>query len=192
MPADFDPNDPRSVWQDESAEVPRMSPAMLQEKLARINADSAKRRHATNVGLTFNVVLFLMLAFVFSHPVLRIGSGLTSIGWFIALRQLRRRDAAGMRAAATQYATSIQSYRSILERERDVAAAWPWLLAAVPGPIVYIIGTSLQFPRFRAYLYIFLAVLAALVAVIVATQLLRTRRYQRELDSVAGSWEDDR
>jgi SNF family Na+-dependent transporter len=192
MPADFDPDDPRSIWQDEPTEVPAMSPAIVREKLARINVESAKRRRAMNVGLSFNVVLFLVVAFFFSHPVLRVGSALTSIGWFIVLVQLRRRDAAGMRAMMNQSATSIRSYRSALERERDVAAAWPWFLAAVPGPIVYVIGTGLQFPRLRAYVYIFLAVLAALVAVVVATQLVRASRYQRELDSLAGLWEGDR
>ena len=147
----------------------------------------AKKSRALLLALTFNVVVFLALAFVFPMPLERIGCVLTSLGWACVVMQMRRYRVGNIAPDARAADASIDFYRSSLERERDFAAAWPWFLAAVPGPVAFVVGATQQYPRMERLAYVlFLPVLGVLVATSVVRQIARAHRYQREIGELAG------
>ena len=186
MTPDVPPNDPRAVWQNEPREVPRMSPTDLLNRIAQRDTAMARKWRVVYAGLTFNIILFVVLAFVFPMPMERVGCALTAVGWACVLQQLRRHRVGQKAREAMAGAPSIDFYRSNLERQRDFAAGWPWFLAAVPGPVLLFIGVAQQFPDpfVEKVVYALFPVLIALVAAAVALQIRHARRYQREIDEV--------
>jgi hypothetical protein len=186
MTSDVPPNDPRAVWQNEPKEVPRMSPTDLLNRITQRDAAMAHKQRVMYAGLTFNIILFIVLAFVFPMPIERVGCALTAVGWACVLQQLRRHRVGQNAREAMAGAPSIDFYRTNLERQRDFAAGWPWFLAAVPGPVLLFIGVTQQFadPLVEKVVYALFPVLIALVAATGVFQVRHARRYQREIDEL--------
>jgi chromate transport protein ChrA len=163
-----------------------MSPTDLLDRIAQRNTAMARKQRVMYAGLTFNIVLFLVLAFVFPMPMERVGCVLTAVGWACILRQLRRRRVGEETGEAMASAPSIDFYRSNLERQRDFAAGWPWFLAAIPGPVLLFVGVTQQFPDpfVEKIVYALFPVFIALVAATVVLQARRARHFQREIDEV--------
>jgi hypothetical protein len=186
MTPDVPPNDPRAVWQNEPKETLRMSPTELLNRIAQRDTAMARKQRVLYAGLIFNIILFVVLAFVFPMPMERVGCALTAVGWACVLQQVRRHRMGQKAREAMAGAPSIDFYRTNLERQRDFAAGWPWLLAAVPGPVLFFIGVTQQVadPFVQKFVYAMFPVLIALVAAAVALQARHARRFQREIDEV--------
>ena len=187
MTPDIPPNDPRAVWQNEPKEAPRMSPTDLQGRLARQDAMLARKSRVLYAALIFNVALFMVLAVVFPLTLERVGCVLTALGWAVVVQQMRRRQVGQASREKMVGAPSIDFYRSNLERQRDFAAAWPWFLAAVPGPVLFFLGVTQQFPDPFVEKVVYFGgfpLLLALVTTVAALLAHRARRHQGEIDEV--------
>jgi hypothetical protein len=187
MSTNPDQNTPQEIWQHQSTEIPHMTALALKDKAARLEAEASRRSRMLSAVLLFNVTLFLVLTFVFPHPVERVGCVLTAAGWLVVFERMRRAGLESARRAASDPAdaTAVNHQRSLLEQERRRAAAWPWLIAAVPGPVVFIAGTTLQFPELRRGLYFALTALGVLVVGSVLRQVMRERQYRDLLQELA-------
>jgi hypothetical protein len=168
-----------------------MSPTDLRDRLTRADAAMGRRSRALYAGLTGNVVLFTALAFVFPMPLERIGCVLTALGWACVVLQRHRHHVGQRSRDTTAGVPSIDFYRSNLQRERDFAAAWPWFFAAGPGPVTFFVGITQQYPDSKRLVYVvFFPILLILVAISIARQVGRARRYQHEIDDLAQlQWE---
>jgi hypothetical protein len=163
-----------------------MSSLALRQKLIHLDAEATKRSRVMMIGLTFNVTLFVVLAFVFPNSVERIGSVLTAAGWLVVGMVMRRYGVGSTSRYATDPdAAAIPYQRATIEAEYQRAAAWPWLFAAVPGPVVFIVGITRQFPELARDVYFMLALLGVFVAAAVIRQIFRARQYRESLQELA-------
>jgi hypothetical protein len=163
-----------------------MNPAALNRRALRMATDAEKRARILPIALSFNVVIFVALAIALPRPLERIGCTLTAVGWLSVVMWTRRALQAKPTTSGSD-ATTIQHQRYLIERDRRRTAGWPWLLAAVPGPLVFMIAESQRFPEFESLFYGGFVLLGALVIASVVREILRDRQNRDVLRELADS-----
>jgi hypothetical protein len=161
-----------------------MLPSDLRDQLDRRDRKATRQSRALNAVLIFNVILFVVLTFVFPLPLERIGCAFTALGWACVAFQMRRHGVGHKPRTNALGVPSIDSFRLNLERQRNFAAAWPWFLAAVPGPVMFFLGAAQQYPNMEKFLYVMLPAFLGLVVVVITQLVSRTRRFQTEIDEL--------
>jgi hypothetical protein len=134
-------------------------------KSARLDAAAIRKRAAKferrilwrNVReYTASAIAAALLAYflVTAHDLLSqvtFGLFIAAMVWIVV--QLHRKGSVKTMPAGADTQTSLQFYRTELERQREaVSSVWSWYLAPlVPGFLVYTVGYAIKFPRPAAW-----------------------------------------
>jgi hypothetical protein len=142
------PNNPQQIWQSQPVEGIKMSAEALRQRSGKFEKMFRRRNIREYVASLLAAVGFGYF-FVTTQAVLfRIAYILfiAGLGWVVF--QLHRKGSSRSMPATMGTSTSLQFFRSELERQRDVVKnVWPWYLAPlVPGFVVLTVGYALARP----------------------------------------------
>ena len=119
MPGEFRMNDPREIWQSQPTEVFKMSVDQLRRK-ARQRQSKARFEALVSMIIGLTLCLFFARTVATAHDlVLRTGLGLLSLWCLYFAYQAYRWIWPGRIEPDATLSTTIQSYRSELEKRRD-------------------------------------------------------------------------
>jgi hypothetical protein len=121
MANEFPTNDPKNIWQNQPTEAFKMSAEQLRLK-AQQRQSRARYEAATQIIIGLVLCIFFARAVPASHGLMpRLGYGLLSVwGIYFACQAYRWLWSGSLKADAT-ISTTLQSYRSELEKRRDYA-----------------------------------------------------------------------
>lgn len=183
MPSEFPMNDPRSIWRNQPTEPLKMSADELRRKAQR---RQRKARFAALFSIIVGLILFVFFAraFVKIHELIpRIGFGLISFWCIYFAYQAYRWVWPGRLAPDAALNTTLQSYRSELEKQRDYGrhiwrrAGLTFCFLGVAMLIVPEMVKSLHNPR----LLVNVAPVSVLLAIWFATFFFIRKRQQQKL-----------
>src|ERR1039457_1935766 len=153
MPSEFPMNDPRNIWQNQPTEPFKMSADELRRKAQQ---RQRKARFEAIYSIIVGLILFVFFARVFVQPhevVPRMGVGLLSLwGIYYAYQAYKWFWQERLTPDATLN-TTLQSYRSELEKRRDYGphvwrrAGLTFGVLGVAMVIVPVLIKSLDTPR---------------------------------------------
>ena len=119
MPSEFPMNDPRNIWKDQPTEAFKMSADELRRKAQQ---RERKSRFEAAYSIIIGLILFVFFAWTFAraHELApRIGFGVLSLWGIYFAYQACKRIWQGRLAPDATLNTTLQSYRSELEKRRD-------------------------------------------------------------------------
>lgn len=171
MPSEFPTNDPRNIWQNQPTEPFKMSTEEIRRKAQQ---RQKKARSIALLGITIGLSLFVVFAWTFArvHEVVpRMGWGLMSLWGIYFAYQVYRWILPARLAPQATVSTSIEFYKSELERRRDwdrhvwrrsgLPVCFLGLAMVVVPPLI----RSLNTPRLLAnYVPIFVLLLVWVIA----------------------------
>jgi RNA polymerase sigma-70 factor (ECF subfamily) len=132
------PNNPQQIWQCQPVEGIKMSVEALRHRSGKFETRIRRRNVREYVASVLAAAGFGYF-FVTTHALLfRVAYVLFIVGLGWVVFQLHRKASARTMPSAIGATTSLQFFRSELERQRDaVQNAWPWYLAPlVPGFVI--------------------------------------------------------
>ena len=189
MPSEFPMTDPRNAWKNQNTEAFKMSADKLRRK-AQQRERKSRFEAAYSIIIGFILFVFFAWAFAETHELVpRLGYGVLSLwGIYFAYRACKRIWQGRLAPDATLN-TTLQSYRSELEKRRDYAQhiwfralAIPFLgtaLVMVPGLI-----TSLGAPRLLLNFVPLFVLLAIWCAIFFPTRRRIFRKLQQEIEEL--------
>jgi polyferredoxin len=125
MPSEFPMNDPRNIWKNQPTEAFKMSADELRRKAQQ---RERKSRFEAAYSIIIELIGFVFFAWAFAraHELApRIGFGVLSLWCIYFAYQACKRIWQGRLAPDATLNTTLQSYRSELEKRRDYARhAW--------------------------------------------------------------------
>jgi hypothetical protein len=190
MPDKFPMNDPQKIWQDQPTEAIKMS---LDEIRRRAQKLQTKGRLAALSTIVIGLVLCVFFALSSARPqevVGRVGWGMLSLWGLYAAYQAYKWIWPGRLAADATFSTSLDFYRSELERSRDYARhVWRragltfcfagLALVVIPG----LIG-ALRNPRLLWNVVPLFVLLVTWFVVFFSMRRRNQRKLQREIDEL--------
>jgi hypothetical protein len=189
MPNEFRMNDPRSIWKNQATETFKMSVDQLRRKaLQRERKSRFEAAYSVIVGLT----LFAFFAWTFArgHDLApRIGFGVLSLwGIYYAYQACKRIWQARLTPDATLN-TTLQSYRSELEKRRDYTQhIWRNTLAFCFLGMALVVSpgliASLKAPRLLVNFAPFFGLLAIWCAIFFPMRTRSQRKLQQEIEEL--------
>jgi hypothetical protein len=190
MPNELPPDDPRSVWQSQTAEHTAMPLDEIRRKARKYQSKIQFRNSLEYVAVIFIVVFFSHTIWTVHHLVMRVGAGLCIAGGLYMSWQLHKRGSARAVPASLGFTTCLAFHRSELARQRDLLlASWSWYLGPLlPGLAVLVIGAAIASPRHLHYMWAMVGGYSAFVAftfLMVRRYHLRcARRLQAQIDEL--------
>jgi hypothetical protein len=139
----------KEIWLCQPVEELQMSAEQIRKRAGKFERKILWRNVREYVAAFIAAVLFASF-FVKSHDVVfRTACGMMILGLGYAAWQLHRKGSAKRVSEEMGTASSLQFYRSELERQRDLAASvWSWYLAPlVPGLLLFAVSSALGDPR---------------------------------------------
>jgi hypothetical protein len=137
------------IWQNQPVEGIKMSVDEIRRRAGKFERRIQWRNRRESVGCL--IVSGLFTYFLLSnHDVLfRISYGMFIVAMIWIAIQLHRKGSVKSLPAGLEASSSLQFFRSELERQRDtVKNVWPWYLAPmVPGYVMLTIAYAVSFHR---------------------------------------------
>src|ERR1700691_321416 len=193
MPSELPMNDPRNIWQNQPTEVFKMSVNEIRGKAQRRRR---KARREALLQITIGIVVCACFAWIFARAhdetLPRVGLGILSLCGLNFAYQAYRWIWPGRPGPDAAVSSSVEVYRSELERSRDYGLhIWRragltfcflgLALVILPGVI-----HSLNSPRLLLNFVPVLVLLAIWLAIFFPTRKRRLRRLQEEIDELRG------
>ena len=142
-------NPVQKIWQDQPVEGITMSAEEIRRRAGKFERRIRGRNRRESVACLLVSGLFVYFS-VGNHDVLfRIAYGLFIAAMIWVAVQLHRKGSAKSLPAGLEASSSLQFFRTEMERQRDtVKNVWPWYLAPmVPGYVMLTIAYAVSFPR---------------------------------------------
>ena len=195
MPDSFNCEDPKTIWQNQSAEKSTMTLEQMRQRARELNVKTRRQLLGT---LTVPVVIALFYAFAVRqfqslqevlHPLFACALAWSLVGLYFLNRGKRSRAM----PAEAGFSAGIEFYRSEIERRRDyIRGALVWFL----GPVILAIGTFILAmaivtgkKRFSNAMP-FMMLVVAWVAICFVIRAREQRNLQREIDKLNSiEWE---
>jgi Flp pilus assembly protein TadB len=188
MRSDYLPEELSRLWRELASNPVPVSPDDLQREARRLR-NRVRLRNSFVVGVCCFIVAVYGFFFVASKTALeRIGSALAIAGAANMAVQFLRRPGRSMPDSGAIECSRF--YRGELERHRDFhrgKGVGSWLLAFLPGPIVFNVAFALGRPMFAPLVELQIALMVMAVAILVPLNLRLARRYQRRIDALDAS-----
>ena len=190
MPSEFPMNDPRNIWQNQPTEPFKMSADELRRKAQQ---RQRKARFEAIYSIIVGLILFVFFARVFVQPhevVPRMGVGLLSFWGIYYAYQAYKWIWPGRLTPDATLNTTLQSYRSELEKRRDYGrhvwrrAGLTFGVLGVAMVIVPALIKSLDTPRLLLDLLPFFVLLAIWLAVFLRLRKRNRGKLQQEIDEL--------
>jgi Na+/melibiose symporter-like transporter len=189
MPSEFPMNDPRNIWKNQTTEAFKMSANELRRKAQQ---RERKSRFEAAYSIIIGLILFVFFARTFAraHELApRIGFGVLSLwGIYFAYQACKRIWQERLAPDATLN-TTLQSYRSELEKRRDYAQhIWRRVLTfcflGMALVIVPALIKSLDAPRLLVNFVPFFVLLAIWCAIFFPMRKRNQRKLQQEIEEL--------
>jgi FtsH-binding integral membrane protein len=119
MPGEFHLNDPKKIWQEQPTEPIKMSPDEVRRKAQTLQTKSRLKVVAAMIIGLFLSIAFARMAVVVDDVIPRIGWGMLSLYGLYGAYAAYKWIWPGRLAADATLSTSLDFYRSELERKRD-------------------------------------------------------------------------
>ena len=190
MPSEFPMNDPRNIWQNQPTEPFKMSADELRRKAQQ---RQRKARFEAIYSIIVGLILFAFFARVFVQPhevVPRMGVGLLSFWGIYYAYQAYKWIWPGRLTPDATLNTTLQSYRSELEKRRDYGrhvwrrAGLTFGVLGVAMVIVPALIKSLDTPRLLLDLLPFFVLLAIWLAVFLRLRKRNRGKLQQEIEEL--------
>jgi FtsH-binding integral membrane protein len=190
MQDEFSANDPKKIWQDQPTEAIKMSLDEIRRKAHKLQT---KSRMAALLTIVIGFVLCVWFARACAGTqdvVPRIGLGMLSLWGLYAAYQAYKWIWPGTLAADAAFGTSLDFYRSELERRRDyIRHVWrrAGLTFCFAGVALFIIPALigvLRTPRLLVNLVPFFVLLAIWLVVFFSMRKRQNRKLQQEIDEL--------
>lgn len=190
MPNDLPTKDPRNIWKNQTTEAFKMSVEELRGKSQQLQR---KARIETVYSIIIGLIFFVLFArnFATNHEVVsRMGWGLLSLWSMYFAYQAYKWIWPGRLAPDPRVNTTLQSYRSELEKRRDYApniwhrAGLSFCFLGVAMVMVPLLIRSLDSPRFLANWAPVFVLLAVWLATFFPMRKRRQQRLQQEIEEL--------
>jgi hypothetical protein len=190
MPDEFPINDPQKIWQDQPTEAMKMS---LDEIRRRAQKLQTKGRLAALSTIVIGLVLCVLFALSSARPqevVGRIGWGMLSLWGLYSAYQAYKWIWPGRLAADATFGTSLDFYRSELERSRDYGrqvwrrAGLTFCFAGLALVILPGLIGALRTPRLLWNVVPFFVLLVTWFVVFFSMRRRKLQKLQREIDEL--------
>ena len=192
MPSEFPVNDPRKIWQNQPTEPLKMSTNEIRAKAQR---HQTKARFQAVYSIIIGLFLCVFFARVFVRPgdywvVSRMGVGLLSLWGIYYAYQAYKWIWPGRLTPDATLNTTLQSYRSELEKRRDYGrhvwrrAGLTFGVLGVAMVIVPALIKSLDTPRLLLDLLPFFVLLAIWLAVFLRLRKRNRGKLQQEIEEL--------
>ena len=192
MPSEFPVNDPRNIWQNQPTEPLKMSTNEIRAKAQR---HQTKARFQAVYSIIIGLFLCVFFARVFVRPgdywvVSRMGAGLLSLWGIYYAYQAYKWIWPGRLTPGAALNTTLQSYRSELEKRRDYGrhfwrrAGLTFCVLGVAMVIVPALIKSLDTPRLLLNTLPFFVLLAIWLAVFLRLRKRNRGKLQQEIEEL--------
>jgi Na+/melibiose symporter-like transporter len=189
MPSEFPMNDPRNIWKDQPTEAFKMSADELRRKAQQ---RERKSRFEAAYSIIIGLILFVFFAWAFAraHELApRIGFGVLSLWGIYFAYQACKRIWQGRLAPDATLNTTLQSYRSELEKRLDYAQhiwrrALMFCFLGIALVIVPALIKSLDAPRLLVNFVPFFVLLAIWCAIFFPMRKRNQRKLQQEIEEL--------
>jgi FtsH-binding integral membrane protein len=190
MPGEFHLNDPKKIWQEQPTEPIKMSLEEIRRKAHKLQTKSRlKVVAAMAIGL-FLCIAFARMAVVVEDVIPRIGWGMLSVYGLYGAYAAYKWIWPGRLAEAATLCTSLDFYRSELERKRDYERhIWrrsgvPFCFAGLALAIIPELIPALQTPRLLLNAAPFFVLLAIWFVLFFFIRKRNRVKLQREIDEL--------
>jgi len=190
MPNEFPMKDPKDVWQNQPTEAFKMSADQLRRKVKQ-------RQSKTRFEALYSIVIGLTLGILFAWTlatahelVLRLGFGILSLWCLYFAYQAYRRIRTSRLAPDATLSTTLESYRSELEKQRDFARhVWrrtglPFCFLGLALVIVPELIKALGAPRLALNILPVGVLLAIWFAIFIPQRKRRQQKLRQEIDEL--------
>ncbi|MGA2262726.1 MAG: hypothetical protein ABSH28_14990 [Acidobacteriota bacterium] len=191
MSDEFSPDPAQDAWQNQNVAPFHMSLDEIRRRIKQLDKNMRKRKPIGYAICLTGIALNILSFFLFPNLIQRIGCVLTVVALGYVLYQIRlyhlNRKEAATTAARKGSAASAEFYRSELQRLRDFTCGiWLWsrLVIIVPGPLVFMIGLQIAYPKAASIVYAEMAFFLILAALGIPLNLRISRKYQREINEL--------
>jgi hypothetical protein len=190
MPDEFPMNDPKKIWQSQPTEAIKMSLDEIRRKAQKLQT---KARMSALVTIVIGLVLCVFFGRAFAvaqNAVPRIGLGMLSLWGLYAAYQAYKWTWPGRLAADATFSTSLDFYRSELERSRDYGrqvwrrAGLTFCFAGMAVVIIPGLIEALKTPRLLLNLLPFFVLLVTWLVVFFSMRRRKLRKLQGEIDEL--------
>jgi len=190
MPNEFPIEDPRNVWQNQPTEPLKMSADQLRRKVQQRQSKARfEALYSIMIGLTLGI-LFAWTLTTAREFVLRLGFGILSLWCLYFAFQAYRRIQGGRLAPDATLSTTLESYRSELEKQRDLARhVWrgtglPFCFLGLGLIIVPELIKALGAPRLALNVLPVCVLLAIWFAIFIPQRKRRQQKLRQEIDEL--------
>jgi hypothetical protein len=158
MPNELPPDDPRSVWQNQTVEHTAMSLTEIRQKAGSYQKQIRFRNSLEYAAVVFIVAFFSHTVWTVHYAVMRVGAGLCIAGSLYMSWQLHKRGSAKTVPADFGWTTCLGFHRGELVRQRDLLrTSWSWYLGPLLlGIVVIALGAGIANPRHAHYAWAFI------------------------------------
>jgi hypothetical protein len=190
MPSEFPMNDPQNIWKNQPTEPFTMS---ANELCRKAQQHESKARFETLYSIIVGLILFVFFAWRFVQPyevVPRMGVGLLSLWGIYYAYQAYKWIWPGRLTPGAALNTTLQSYRSELEKRRDYGrhlwrrAGLTFCVLGVAMVIVPALIKSLDTPRLLLNTLPFFVLLAIWLAVFLRLRKRNRGKLQQEIEEL--------
>ncbi|HKV80717.1 MAG TPA: hypothetical protein VJP02_21390 [Candidatus Sulfotelmatobacter sp.] len=142
-------NPVQKIWQDQPVEGIKMSAEEIRRRAGKFERRIRRRNLRESVGCMIVSGLFAYFLYDTHNVLFRIAYGLFIVAMIWIAIQLHRKGFVTSLPAGLEASSSLQFFRTELERQRDaIRNVWPWYLAPlVPGYVMLTIAYAVSFPR---------------------------------------------
>jgi Ca2+/Na+ antiporter len=174
------------IWAGQVVPALRMTPDQLRARAEHLEASIRRRNLRDHVSFVLVALAFGFGAVALRGPLTRLGCLLMAAWALLSIYWLRRYGAIAAAAGDADSRAIIEGQQRQLERQRDIALAWPWGIGlAIPGLSLYSIGLALGPQRIdwsisSALIGVFLFMY---IAIVIYGKAL-AGRWQREIDGL--------
>ena len=181
-------NPAQKLWQDQPVEGITMSAEVIRKRAAKFER-KIRWRNVREYVAALIAALPLGYFLVTARDVFaRVTFGLLIAGLAWMVVQLHRKGSVKSMPMEVSSLTSLQFYRTQLERQREaVNTVWSWYLAPlIPGLLVYTVWSAIRSPRPAAWLGLALldAVIVGMFYVVWKMNLRAARCLERMIDEL--------
>jgi len=190
MPSEFPMNDPQKIWQNQPTEPLKMSADEMRGK-AQQRRKKARLEALRTIAIGILLCIFFAWTFTRAHAALpRMGLGLLSLwGMYVSYQAYRWIWPGGPRPEAAA-STSVEFYRSELEKSRDYGlhvwrrAGLTFCFLGLAMVVVPGVVQSLATPRLMLNFVPLFALLAIWFAMFFPMRKRKLRKLQQEIDEL--------
>jgi hypothetical protein len=142
-------NPAQQIWQSQPVEGIKMSVDEIRRRAGKFERRIVRRNRREIIGCLIASGLFAYFLATTHGVLFRFAYGFFIAAMMWIAVQLQRKGSVSSLPLALGASSSLQFFRSELERQRDVVSnVWPWYLAPmVPGYLMLTVAYALAFPH---------------------------------------------